>query len=571
MGDAETEHLLLASARMTRIRKVVDVHPQSEVSHLQQATQTLIPFSGSVARSRMSLDIEGESASSQRLPPLPLPWPAESEQHPPFHTSSVSPTHPPVPLHNSLGSPIRTTRVKIEAESPQVSFSNAASIFQTSNAYNHTQAPPMQASISATSSSGKGGNGERKIGRPLGSPNKTKLVSINNTAAVRRRAKATEFASTNGGRGRGRGRPLTGQSSSSVHPYSGGIARGRDESHDPAAAVDGLLFAAQSLYGEGRDAEMDIGDEVVEEWLPGSRHEIERGESVPPLNSRSYTSKAVAYPPATPASLEGPDMTRFPNVAPTPPGLGLPATPGRARTVSQVNDFHSQFPPQTPNTLARNERSALDVLAEEAASASKGPASSSESRNLQVSSSSSARNLAHEMEMARLSTSGTFNGFSTAGHTMTDEGGYSYPANSAMQYQYSLGEAFIPDHQGNFNQDQDEEEDFATLPMMTIAEQLSQGVDISHPLIDPEDLQAGMTPAAALAKKSRSPYIKWTIEEDEKLILGVAEFGTKWEAVARMVPSRSYHQCRQRWLRGLKCKSFSFQSESLYIVCWKEY
>lgn len=89
-------------------------------------------------------------------------------------------------------------------------------------------------------------------------------------------------------------------------------------------------------------------------------------------------------------------------------------------------------------------------------------------------------------------------------------------------------------------------------PHLTIAEQLSLGVDASHPLVDQNDLAAGMTPAASLAKKSRSPYVKWTVEEDELLLRAIVRYGIRWDFVSKDLPNRSYHQCRQRWLRGLK-------------------
>lgn len=70
----------------------------------------------------------------------------------------------------------------------------------------------------------------------------------------------------------------------------------------------------------------------------------------------------------------------------------------------------------------------------------------------------------------------------------------------------------------------------------------------SRPYIPPPEL----TPAAAAAKKARSPYVKWTFQEDELLVRAVCEHGQRWDAVSKGVPTRSYHQCRQRWLRGLK-------------------
>ncbi|WVQ85197.1 hypothetical protein IAT38_007362 [Cryptococcus sp. DSM 104549] len=50
-------------------------------------------------------------------------------------------------------------------------------------------------------------------------------------------------------------------------------------------------------------------------------------------------------------------------------------------------------------------------------------------------------------------------------------------------------------------------------------------------------------------KRVRSPYLKWTMEEDELLARAVAIHGEKWDLVSKGVPTRSYHQVRQRWLR----------------------
>ncbi|WWC67124.1 uncharacterized protein I206_101031 [Kwoniella pini CBS 10737] len=50
-------------------------------------------------------------------------------------------------------------------------------------------------------------------------------------------------------------------------------------------------------------------------------------------------------------------------------------------------------------------------------------------------------------------------------------------------------------------------------------------------------------------RRIRSPYLKWTVEEDELLARAVALHGEKWDLVSKGVPTRSYHQVRQRWLR----------------------
>ncbi|GJJ11417.1 hypothetical protein Clacol_005650 [Clathrus columnatus] len=50
-------------------------------------------------------------------------------------------------------------------------------------------------------------------------------------------------------------------------------------------------------------------------------------------------------------------------------------------------------------------------------------------------------------------------------------------------------------------------------------------------------------------RRTRSPYTRWTKEEDELLAKAVAQYGQKWDLVQKELPSRSYHQVRQRWLR----------------------
>ena len=48
---------------------------------------------------------------------------------------------------------------------------------------------------------------------------------------------------------------------------------------------------------------------------------------------------------------------------------------------------------------------------------------------------------------------------------------------------------------------------------------------------------------------SRAPYTKWTSAEDALLAKAVTIHGQKWDAVSKMVGTRSYHQVRQRYLR----------------------
>ncbi|KIJ13337.1 hypothetical protein PAXINDRAFT_181363 [Paxillus involutus ATCC 200175] len=56
---------------------------------------------------------------------------------------------------------------------------------------------------------------------------------------------------------------------------------------------------------------------------------------------------------------------------------------------------------------------------------------------------------------------------------------------------------------------------------------------------------------APTTKRQRSPYIKWSKEEDVLLAQAVAKYGQKWDLVQKALPSRGYHQVRQRWLRKL--------------------
>lgn len=48
--------------------------------------------------------------------------------------------------------------------------------------------------------------------------------------------------------------------------------------------------------------------------------------------------------------------------------------------------------------------------------------------------------------------------------------------------------------------------------------------------------------------EKRLPYVRWSAEEDIKLRRAIKEHGQRWEFVARAVGTRSYHQCRQRYL-----------------------
>ncbi|GAA6041768.1 hypothetical protein JCM8097_008323 [Rhodosporidiobolus ruineniae] len=53
-------------------------------------------------------------------------------------------------------------------------------------------------------------------------------------------------------------------------------------------------------------------------------------------------------------------------------------------------------------------------------------------------------------------------------------------------------------------------------------------------------------------KKARLPYTKWNLQEDEALLKAVIQCGCAWDSVAKLCPTRAYHQVRQRFLRGLR-------------------
>ncbi|KAK0545429.1 hypothetical protein OC846_005671 [Tilletia horrida] len=54
--------------------------------------------------------------------------------------------------------------------------------------------------------------------------------------------------------------------------------------------------------------------------------------------------------------------------------------------------------------------------------------------------------------------------------------------------------------------------------------------------------------ASQLAGEKRSTYTRWSSEEDTKLRAAILQHGQRWELVSRAVETRSYHQCRQRYL-----------------------
>lgn len=605
MGDAETEHLLLAAAQIGKINRTLDFRTQdlslSSPSSSSSSTSPLVSTSNTTFRRskrRRTLRQHQSSTAESILPPLP---PTTTFNDDDFDEEDAEHELDDEQVNESayLGSPMRTaSSVKLEINSPRIGANSYATFFggssshlqgqstQSTQVRTQARAPNMAQSSSAEAREREG----RKIGRPLGSPNKTKLVPIQDTNASRRRMRASAYATSNGGKGRGRGRPLSSSSPGRYLNDSDLLPITSQSQSQYHGDIDPELYAA---VGAGVANLDDQEDEEDMDWPESIQQEIDGESYSPPLygpyapkdasklkSGVASRSTIVGFPPATPASLEGPDMTRFPN-RPTlpflPPSGSIdynsmdlpPTTPG------QSSSSILQQPPQTPNTLQK-ERSALDLLAEEAASASKG-ASGNHTREVHIAS-GSGRNLAQELDFV---SSRDFGGSGSGTGALSYEPGQifsaDYPASNSQYRQYdqsssSLGEPFRPDDnavlgnsvlQSNIDNDAASyDRETSSMPSehkilyrpRTIAEQLARGVDVSHPLIDPEDLEAGMTPAAALAKKSRSPYVKWTVEEDESLIKGVAEFGTKWESVARRIPSRSYHQCRQRWLRGLRCE-----------------
>ncbi|KAK0534184.1 hypothetical protein OC842_002717 [Tilletia horrida] len=54
--------------------------------------------------------------------------------------------------------------------------------------------------------------------------------------------------------------------------------------------------------------------------------------------------------------------------------------------------------------------------------------------------------------------------------------------------------------------------------------------------------------SAQASQEKRSTYTRWSGEEDTKLRAAIKQHGQRWELVSRAVETRSYHQCRQRYL-----------------------
>lgn len=549
MGDAETEHLLLAAQRLARVTKSVDWRPEVSRSINDRLAST------------------SKSASRQMQPFVFPAQPLAARQAGSAGLKSMFPQsldRPPVPssgdsglITNGLRSPMKSSTASTSARATYQHLDADTGVVSSSaspplpiGAHDDADAEDGDVEKSNLLPSFRKDNPNKRVGRPAGTPNKTKTISINQTAAVRRRARRLQYIASNGGRGRGRGRPVRDSYGS---PHLGERRGGHGEG---TGSVDDLLFAAHmrnltagdedAFYEEDEDAEGYDDDDDL--YADNGMDDVQP----PAMSSRtrqgSSNRRAAEISPATP---------RIP--------------PANRNGV-----------PATPNTIDR-QRSALDVLAE--ASASADPASKrrgipggvhNDSRS--ASPLQTRRNLAdaisahdgHQQHNAAVWT----------GLGMPMDMTYPQPA-SNVTFDYSTLPPFpqpslpIPTIQDWSYTQQPWDQQFpqpaaststdmsprpvhssygyAIPQQLTIAQQLSHGVDESHPLIDHDDLISGMTPAAALAKKSRSPYVKWTPEEDEKLVVSIAQHGTRWDLVAKALPSRSYHQCRQRWLRGMRC------------------
>ena len=68
------------------------------------------------------------------------------------------------------------------------------------------------------------------------------------------------------------------------------------------------------------------------------------------------------------------------------------------------------------------------------------------------------------------------------------------------------------------------------------------------PLRAPASASKVRAAGSGASPEKRLPYVRWSAEEDAKLRRAIHEHGQRWEHVARAVGTRSYHQCRQRYL-----------------------
>ena len=449
MGDAETEHLLLAAARLTRVSKRYNPPPPTE--------SRFLPYSMAF--------------------PAYYPYPAANGtgDHYPYASPEFQLQAPSSP-EPAEESPERPTRV---LRSSRAAVAKAANPDQEEE-----EARPV-----ASSSTGNSGQ-PKKIGRPRGSLNKTKLIPLNETAASQRRLRALENAMA--------GRPRN----------------SKPEAEEPARQAAAIAPAARSgLSSTGQatnGANPEQGDSGLESQESGldlllaaqDIREPGAGPAAVAERERSQSRVVAAPTVAEQAKRAGTQEYAEDDEDDYYYEDDVDEDQQQQQPTASTSQAATNGAPSAAGGLDRN-LSALDVLAEQAFGQNLNPANA----------------------QASLSILAAANG-------STLPPGLSFPP---MPYPTNM-----------YGQ-----------PQLTIPEQLARGVDATHHLIDPKDLKKGMTPAAALAKKARSPYLKWTAEEDEKLVLGVAEHGTRWDEVALQLPTRSYHQCRQRWLRGLKCRPLS--------------
>ncbi|KDN46809.1 hypothetical protein K437DRAFT_256084 [Tilletiaria anomala UBC 951] len=75
-------------------------------------------------------------------------------------------------------------------------------------------------------------------------------------------------------------------------------------------------------------------------------------------------------------------------------------------------------------------------------------------------------------------------------------------------------------------------------------------------------IKAKLKRGPEIPKEKRVPYIRWTDPEDRKLRAAIKEYGQRWELISRAVGTRSYHQCRQRYLL-MRRKEAAQQGHSL--------